>query len=160
MKVIEALNDSQFGAIGTRKFAVAASADLIYPGYPVVRELGAAVVTGMATNKPVVATDYVVGVAASKSTNTALVAGTVEVIPLIPGQIWLATPKAPTSFDTQAEYDALVGDRVLFDLTTGDYTILAADNATYGCVIEPLDISKYPGKVAFAFRNDVSDLHA
>jgi hypothetical protein len=38
------------------------------------------------------------------------------------------------------------------------YTILAVDGATSGCVIQPLDISRYPGKVAFSFRNGVSDL--
>ena len=59
---------------------------------------------------------------------------------------------------TVALKDALVGDRVLIDLTTGSYTILATDGATNGCVIMPLDISKYPGKVRFAFRNGVSYL--
>jgi hypothetical protein len=54
---------------------------------------------------------------------------------------------------TQSEYDALVGKRVLIDLTTGSYTILATDSANNGCVVQPLDISKQPGKVAFSFRD-------
>jgi hypothetical protein len=60
---------------------------------------------------------------------------------------------------TQSEYDALVGDRVLIDLTgtaaagTATYTILGTDSANNGCVILPLDIAKFPGKVRFAFRN-------
>jgi len=70
----------------------------------------------------------------------------------------MISPKVAASWDTQAEYDALVGKRVLLDLTTGSYTILAVDGATSGCVISPLDTSKYPGKVAFEFRAGVSVL--
>lgn len=44
-----------FGSLGTNRYQVAASATLIYPGEPVTKALGAAVVTPMATNKPVVA---------------------------------------------------------------------------------------------------------
>ena len=44
------------------------------------------------------------------------------------------------------------------DFTTPDYTILASDNSTSGCVIMPLNIAKYPGRVAFAFRAGLSDL--
>jgi hypothetical protein len=157
---VVALYEPPYGSIGARKWAVGASSTIIYPGEIVVRALGGYVVTRMATNKPVVATDYVVGIASSVSTNTASVAGTVDVIPMAPGQVWLAKPNDTTAFDTQAEYDLLVGDRVLFDLTSGAFTILAADGSTYGCVIEPLDIAKYPGRVAFSFRSDVSHLHA
>jgi hypothetical protein len=155
---IQVLNPSQFGTIGSKKFAVAASATLIYPGEPVAKALGAAVVTPMATNKPVVATDYLAGIAVSTSTNDVSNAGYVEVMPIVPNVTYLIAPKVAASFDTQAEYDALVGDRVLLDLTSGTYTILATDGATSGCVIEPLDITKYPGKVAFSFRNGVSYL--
>lgn len=143
---------------GAKKANVASGATTINPGEPVARALGAATVTAMATNKPVVGTDFLVGVATSTSTQTASAAGTVDYIPLQPGVQYLMTPNAPTSFDTQAEYDALVGDRVLIDLTAGSYTILATDGATSGCVIQPLDITKYPGKVCFSFRNGVSDL--
>lgn len=159
---IIALANPAFGAVGTQRWAVAASATTIKPGEPVTKTLGGYVVVPMATNMPVVANaaGYVVGIAASTSTNTASAAGTVEVTPLIPGQTYLAKPNSAAAWDTQAEYDALVGDRVLFDLTSGSYTILATDGATYGCVIQPLDVSKYPGRVAFAFRNDCSILHA
>ena len=81
-----------------------------------------------------------------------------QVTPLVPGVTYLIAPKVAATWDTQAEYDALVGARVLLDLTAGAYTILAADGATNGCVVEPLDISKYPGKVAFSIRNGVSYL--
>ncbi len=77
------------------------------------------------------------------------------------GTTYLITPDVAATWDTQAEYDALVGKRVLIKLsavTGGTYTILASDSAANGCVIQALDIAKYPGKVAFAFRNGVSVL--
>jgi hypothetical protein len=153
---ITLLREGQFGAIGSRTFAVAASATTIKAGEPVSKALSASVVTPAATNTPVVGTDYMAGIAASTSTNTASAAGTVEVIPMATNVTYLISPKVAATFDTQAEYDALVGDRVLIDLTSGTYTILAADNASNGCVIEPLDISKYPGKVAFSIRGAVT----
>lgn len=155
---ITILDQSVMAGIGARKYAVAASATLIYPGEPVDKALGAAAVTPMATNKPVVATDFLAGVAATTSTNTASAAGEVWVYPLVPGVVYLMSPNVAATFDTQAEYDALVGDRVLIDLTAGVYTILATDGATSGCVIEALNVAKYPGKVAFSFRNGVSYL--
>lgn len=155
---ITILDPGQFGSIGTIQYAVAASATLIYPGEPVTKALGDFVVSPMATNKPVVATDFLAGIAMSTSTNTASAAGTVEVMPLVANVVYLLKPNSAAAFDTQAEYDALVGDRVLIDLTAGVYTILATDGATSGCVIMPLDIKKFPGKVAFSFRNGVNYL--
>lgn len=155
---IQIMSSAVFGSAGSIKYTVAAGATAINAGEPVVRSLGAPTVTAMATNKPVVATDFVVGIAMSNSTQTASADGTVEVQPLIPGQVYLIKPKVAATWDTQAEYDALVGDRVLIDLTSGNYTILATDGATNGCVVMPLDISKYPNLVAFCFRNGCSDL--
>lgn len=142
-----------------RDFVVASGAVAsINPGEPVIKALGGVAVTPMATNKPVVGTDYLGGISESTSTDTVAANGVVSVIRLEPDQTWLISPNDSTAFDTQAEYDALVGDRVLIDLTTGSYTLLAADGATYGCVIEPLDIEEHPGKVAISFRNGVSYL--
>lgn len=149
---------SSQGGRGSRLYNVAAGATAIYAGEPVIRALGATSVTVMLTNSPVVATTYVVGIAETTSTHTASAAGTVQVYPTTNQTTWLIAPKVAATFDTQAEYDALVGARVLIDLTSGVYTILAADGATYGCVIQPLDVAKYPGKVAFSFRNGCSDL--
>lgn len=155
---IKVLSSGPFGTIGSKKVNVAAGATAINSGEPVIRALGAAVGTVMLTNSPVVATTFVEGIATSTSTQTASLAGTVEVTPLVPGIIYLIAPKVAATFDTQAEYDALVGDRVLIDLTAGVYTILAVDGATSGCVIEPLIVADHPGKVAFSFRNGVSPL--
>jgi hypothetical protein len=77
-------------------------------------------------------------------------------MPLVPGVVYLISPNSAAAFDTQTEYDALVGDRVVFDKTDGTYTILATDGATNGLVIEPLDVSKHPGKVAFSIRSAVA----
>lgn len=153
---ITILDQSTMAGIGARRFLVAASATLINAGEPVTKALGAAVVTPMATNKPVVATDFLAGIAATTSTNTAGAAGDVWVNPLVPGVIYLMAPKVAATWNTQALYDALVGARVLIDLTSSVYTILATDGATSGCVVEALDIAKYPGKVAFSIRNAVS----
>jgi len=155
---ITILEQGSYTGRGARKYNVAAGATVINPGEPVVRVLGATTVTAMATNKPVVATDYMVGIAATTSTQTASVAGIVYVNPISPATTYLAKPNDTTAWDTQAEYDALVGKRVLFDLTAGAYTLLASDGSTSGAVIQALDIKKYPGRVAIAFRAGLSDL--
>lgn len=154
---ITILEQGSFAGRGGRLYNVAAGT-LIYAGEPVARTLGGITVLPAATNTPVVGTDYYSGVALTNSTNTASAAGTVEVLPLSSQTTFLITPKVAASWDTQAEYDALVGKRVLIDLTTATYTILASDSANNGCIIAPLDIAKYPGKVAFVLRQAVSDM--
>lgn len=139
---------------GALSFNTAANTTAINAGEPVTCPLGAVqAAVALATNKPVVATDFVAGIAATASTQTASVAGQVNCYPVSGSAVFLIAPKVTATWDTQAEYDALVGSRVLLDLTAGVYTILATDGATNGCVIRPLDIAKYPGKVAFSFRN-------
>lgn len=122
----------------------------INPGEPVQKLAGAAGASQFPNNGPTT-TIRIMGVAASVSTETAAAAGTVDVIPANPGQLWLIAPKVATTWNTQAKYNALVGSRVLIDLTAGVYTLLAADGAGNGCIVEFLDISKYPGMVAFSF---------
>lgn len=147
-----------FGNAPAKKCIVAAGATTINPGEPVAQALAGITVTAMATNKPVVATDYLAGIATTTSTQIASVAGEVWVEPIVPGVIYKMKPKVAATWDTQAEYDALVGKRVLIDLTSSAYTILAADGATSGCVIEWLDVTKNPGYVAFSFRDGVRNL--
>jgi len=101
-----------------------------------------------------VGTDYFVGIAESAAAS----GEKVSVTPFIPGQVYLLPPKTAASWDTQAEYDGLVGKRVVLDLTGGVYTVEATDGATNGLVVMPLDITKNPGRVAFAVRAAVSDL--
>ncbi len=70
----------------------------------------------------------------------------------------MALYPSAAAWDTQAEYDALVGKRLLIDLTSGAYTLLATDSANNGLIVMPLNIAKYPGKVAVAFRQALSDV--
>lgn len=152
-------SEGSFGYPGDEEYLVAAGAvGSILPGEPVSKALGAAVVTAMATNKPVVGTDYLAGIASTTSTDTVAAAGVVRVTKMLPGMTYLIAPNVAGTWDTQAKYDALVGARVLLDLTGGVYTILAADGATNGCVVETLNIAKFPGKVRFSIRNGASYL--
>ena len=152
-------SSGQFGSKGSRKYQVAAGAAAsINAGEPVAKALAASVVSAMATSKPVVATDYLAGIAASVSTDTVAAAGFVEVFPIDAADIWLISPKTAATWNTQALYNALVGARVSIDLTGGSYTLNAADGATLGCVVEQSNILEVPGKIAFSFRFPVSYL--
>lgn len=150
---------------GARFYNVAAGTP-IYAGEPVQVDLGGASVYPALTNTPVVGTTYYAGIAATNSTNTATAAGGVVVNLVNSDDTLLIAPDVAATWDTQAEYDALVGDRVLLKNsvtvsatpTSGTYTILASDSSTSGCVVVPLNIFKYPGKVAFALRNGASNL--
>lgn len=127
----------------------------ILPGEPVTKVAGAAGVLAAATNAPTT-TLRIVGVATDQSTETASVAGTVNIKSAKRGDRWMIAPKVAATWNTQAKYNALCGARVLIDNTAGVYTILASDSASNGCVIEYLDISKYPGMVAFSFNDIVN----
>lgn len=163
--IILSENQSATGGRGSRLYNVAAGTP-IYAGEPVQITLGGNVVYPALTSTPVVGTSYYVGIAQTNSTNTSSAAGVVNVIPLSSNDTWLANPDVAATWDTQAEYDALVGDRVLLKNsvsvtstpTSGTYTILASDSANNGCVVQTLDIFKNPGKVAFAFRTGASYL--
>lgn len=143
-----------FSLPATKRYRVAAGTTAsINPGEPVGKALGAQYVATLATNKPVVATDFLAGIAVSTSTETASADGYVDVLDIWSSEeTWLITPNDTTAWDTQAEYNALVGDRVLMDKTGSTYTLLATDGATNGCVVEDLDIARYPNKVRIRFR--------
>lgn len=141
-------------SLGSQAYTVAAGTTAsINPGEPVDKALGATVVTSAANNEPVIGTNYMAGISASTSTETATAAGSVQVYDAFTGKItWLVAPKVPATWDTQAKYDALVGARVLADKTAGVYTMLAADGANNGYVVEPLNIALHPGKVRVSLR--------
>ena len=158
--------EGAFGTPGGRKHAVAAgAAATIKAGELVLKTPGdpsVVVWTASNTAKPVIGTDWVAGLSSSTSTDTASAAGTVDIIPIVPGMVLLFNAEVPATFGyntttgvvTQATYDALVGDRVLLKTTAaGVQTLLASDGATYGLLIEPLDIAKYPGKVAVTVKH-------
>lgn len=154
------------GSRGSRTYNVATGAAgyIINPGEPVTRTVTGATVqrmygSGTGVAQPVVATDYVVGIAQTTSNQTTTAAGTVDILPTNSGLTFLVSPTDSTAWDTQAEYDALVGFRVLISSDATSYTVLAADSTTSGLVVMPLNIAKYPGKVAVAFRAALSDVN-
>lgn len=161
-----------FAGAGAHLYNVAAGTAIL-AGEPVqIRAVGSIVVQPALTSTPVCSTTagvegLFVGVAATNSTNTATAAGTVYVTPVNSGLTYLVAPAVAASWDTQSEYDALVGKRVLLQNSTtvsataqnvGTYSVLATDSANNGCVVQALDIAKYPGKVAIAFRTGTSNL--
>ncbi len=165
-------NQGSNGGRGARLYNVALGTPIL-AGEPVmVRAVGNTVVEPNLTSTPVVSNSagvegLFVGIAQTNSTNTATAAGTVYVLPVSSDQVWLANPAVATSWDTQSEYDALVGKRVVLQNSTtvgtspqniGTYSVLASDSANNGVQIQALDISKYPGKVAIAFRQGTSNV--
>lgn len=83
------------------------------------------------------------GIAQTLSTDTASAAGEVYVYIPLPGIIYAAGAKSATGANTQAKIDALLGARLVFDLTgtvgqglTGQWTIdTAAGDGSNNCVI-------------------------
>jgi hypothetical protein len=77
------------------------------------------------------------GIAKSDSTDTVAAAGEVYVISPFPGIDYACKAKSAAAADTQAEIDALVGKRVVFDLTGTTWSIdtAAADSTSSGICI-------------------------
>jgi hypothetical protein len=163
--------DSATYVPGTKRFVVKGQgrAAGIKVGELVRKSLGAAFVTawspGMAATAlaPELTTDVLAGLAMSTSTETTTADGVVDVMPIVPGMTYLIDAYSPSTYGTsstpvQATYDALVGDRVLLNYaaTTGKFTILSTDGSYNGCVVEPLDVVKHPGKVRFSLRQGLS----
>lgn len=155
-------NGGVFSVAPTKTYQVAASATVIAVGTPLkLTSAGSPTVTVLADAEPVIGTTTAfVGFAAAASTNTASAAGTVEVFIPIEGNVYLVPCKTAAAIDTQAEYDALVGNQVLFDLTSSVYTVdeSAAHNAANGLLIVDSDIKIHPGKVAFAVKQTATIL--
>lgn len=151
---------------GSKRFKVVAGGTrsaAIKAGDLVRKALGAPTVTAWTpggaadATAPEVTTDVLAGLAISTSTETTTAAGEVDVLPISPGVTYLCSPNDVTQWNTQAKYDALVGDRVLLDYSaTGVFTVLHTDGSFNGVVVEPLDIIKHPGKVRFSLRRALS----
>lgn len=156
------------GGSGSRAMIAAASAATIYAGEPIMIVAGAsAVIPNLSSNLLTVPSPFVpysvagtglLGIAQTTATNTSSAAGVVDYVPATSGTVYLINAKTSSSINTQAKYDALVGARVLIDLTAGVYTMLTTDSALNGCVIQPLNVFKFPGKIAFLFVDGVSAL--
>lgn len=166
------LEQNQYTGRGGRLYNVAAGTAIL-AGEPVSNKVvGDVTVQPMGTNLPVVSVTagvegLFVGVATTNSTNTTTAAGTVYVMPVVSGLTYLISPNSAAAWDTQAEYDALVGKRVLISnsatigasyLNAGSYTVLSSDSANNGVVVQAMLIAEHPGKVAIAFRTGTSNL--
>lgn len=119
----------EWGSARVQSFPVqdrtsSSAAATIKPGEPVKQASdGSPYALLLATGDPEVGTDTVIGIAMTESTETATADGAVDV--LVPGPDTVLECKATTAanFDLQSEIDALIGDAVAFDLTTGTFTV-------------------------------------
>lgn len=78
------------------------------------------------------------GIAKDTSTETASAAGSVNVYMPFPGIVYSGFAKSASAADTLAEIQALQAKRVVFDLTSSDWTVdtAAANAATNGvCIV-------------------------
>ena len=143
----------------------------ILAGEPVAKALGTGLVSALASAKPLVGTDYLVGIASTTSneSTSGAVQGSVSVTPIDEPMTYLISTLATATYfgnpaTSQATYDALVGSRVTLARTGGvgstqlggTYTINSTDSSNNGLVVESLDITKFPGKVRFSFRAGLS----
>lgn len=103
----------------------------IQPGTPVKGVDAAAASPWLGTVVPMAdgdgtTTQRFIGIAKNASTDTAAAAGAVNVINPLPGILYKGFAKTSTTADTAAEVQALQGKRVVFDLTSTDWTVDAA----------------------------------
>lgn len=144
----------------TLPWAMAAGSTVLTSGQPAI--MGSAPYVIVAPDaSPVIGTHVFMGFSNGTSTQTSSLAGIADLYIPQPTQVLLLPAKSAAAVDTQAEYNALVGAHVLFDLTSGVYTIdTGATSSTYGLTIMPLDISQYPaGLVAFIVRQSATFLN-
>lgn len=123
------------------QFVVASgAAATIAPGTPTKTSAADASVVGAAL--PMVDGDGSVtamrftGIAKTTSTDTAAAAGVVDTWAPVPGIVYRGSPKVAGSANTQAKINALSTVRVVFDLTSSNWTIdSAAADALVNCVV-------------------------
>lgn len=144
----------------TWRWQTEANTTVVNAGEPCkIKSAGSPYAIPVADAEPVVGTTTaVLGIAQSTGTQTASADGVIDIYMPKPGVIYAAKAKSTTAFDTQTEINALCGDRVLFDLTTGSYTVdeSAGDNANNGLYIiggDPLTSTVY-----FTLRIDATFL--
>lgn len=167
------LEPTNVGGRGGRLYNVASGTPIL-AGEPVQHKtVGDVTVIPGRSSTPVVGLSGVeglfCGIATTNSTNSTTAAGTVYVLPANSGVTYLCAPAVAASWDTQAEYDALVGKRVLVqngaenlayvaNSNAGTYSILASDSANNGVVVMAMNIIEHPAKVAVCFRTRTSDV--
>jgi hypothetical protein len=96
----------------------------------------AGVVAVMADGDGLVTGERFAGLAKRTSTETAGANGVVGVYAPVPGILYRGFAKSAAAADTQSEINALMGKKVLFDLTSSDWTVdTAATDALVNCVV-------------------------
>lgn len=96
----------------------------------------AGAVVPMVDGDGIVTGERFVGLAKATSTDTAAAAGVVDTYAPVPGILYRGKPKTAGSVNTQALINALAGKKVIFDLTSSDWTVdTAATDALVNCVV-------------------------
>lgn len=113
--------------VPTRQYRVQAG-QTILAGEPVkLAGAGSPYVIRLADGDPVIGTTQkVVGVTKNDATATASADGYVDVYVPTPTVVFEAKAKTASTFDTLTEVEALLNDRVVFDLTSSTFTVDAA----------------------------------
>ncbi len=111
--------------VPTRTYQVSKGATAIYTGEFVKFDGSAVVPTNMVIKLTDADTATItwLGLAASDSTQTTAANGTVDVYDNLPGIVYEAKCKTVASCNTTAEIEALIGTRLLIDLTGTTFTI-------------------------------------
>lgn len=96
----------------------------------------AGAVVPMVDGDGIVTGERFVGLAKVTSSDTASANGTVDTYAPVPGILYRGFAKSAAAADTQAEINALMGKKVIFDLTSSDWTVdTAATDALVNCVV-------------------------
>lgn len=104
-----------------------------------------------------IGTDTVfLGIAASDSTHTASADGIVRVYMIKPSSILRAKAKTYSTVDTQAEINALCGDRVVLDYTSSTWTLDAASGDNSANAFYILGGDPVRGTIDFSCRVDAT----
>lgn len=149
--------DTMAGGSQPYQVVLGGSPPAINAGEPVSKVLGSQYVIIMPNAKPVVADANTIGVSATTSTETSSADGTVQVIPIDEKKTWSISAQTAATYGVgstpnQTTYNALVGARVVFQVTSGTWKILSTDNSGNGLVIAASDVNRNLGKVNFSFR--------
>lgn len=96
----------------------------------------AGVVVDMVDGDGLVTGERFTGLAKDTSTETSGAAGVVNTWAPVADLVYRGTAKSATAANTQAKIDALMGKKVLFDLTSSVWTVdTAATDALVNCVV-------------------------
>lgn len=144
----------------TQPWAMQANSTVITSGQPAIQG-SAPYVVAAPDASPVVGTHVFMGFSVGSSSQTTTEDGIANLYIPLPFQALLLPAKNAAAIATQSEYDALVFSHVLFDLTSGAYTVDTAVAASgNGLMILPLEISSYPsGLVCFMVRQSATYLN-